>query len=162
VTRYLASFFWKRDYNTIPSSPTKSAENSFDLGSTSASPSNVIDFEKDAEEINFTAEEEDEIPHIESEFCTDPLRVVDKEFDAEVVDVGIISSEEQRPRFETPVNDQEELPVVLGEGKILSMRQIVKLAKYLPIVLQQHYWVLLYSVLRDGADFSTFFHRTRG
>jgi hypothetical protein len=166
VTRYLTSFFWKRDYNTVPSSPGKSVGNSFDLGSTSASPSNVIDFEKDAEEIlDFKNEDEATATSTttEAQFSVDPLRIVDKEFDAEIVEVGLISSADvELADSQLPVVEQLELPLILGEGKILSTSQISKLVKYLPIVLQHHAWVLLYSVLRNGADFTTFFNRTRG
>lgn len=115
----------------------------------------MIDFEKDAEEIP----EMSKIPPNEND--ADAFCFVDNEFDAEIVDVGSIgfpnSALDQIMASEEPSS-----PIVLTESKILSISQITKLVKYLPIVIQQHSWVLLYSVLRDGADFTTFFSRTRG
>jgi hypothetical protein len=153
VTRYISNFFWKKDYNAIPSSPGKNVCR-FD----STSPSNVIDFEKDAEEV--TADIPNEA-HL-NETGVDSFRFVDNEFDAEVVEISSIPLPDSG--FDQMIAPREEPspPVVLGEPRILTSSQIHKLARYLPIVIQQHYWVLLYSVLRDGADFSTFFSRTRG
>jgi hypothetical protein len=152
VSRYVSNFFWKKDNNNAPSSPGKDIHR-FD----STSPSNVIDFEKDAEEIT---EVPKEIPTNEN--CVDSFRFVDNEFDAEVVQVESMNF--PNSVLEQIISPEKDLtpPVVLGESKILSTSQITQLARHLPIVIQHYSWVLLYSVLRDGADFSTFFSRTRG
>lgn len=135
-----------------PSSPGKEVAEEI-LPHPSTSPTDILDFEKDVEEIDEIVKED-----FPSERSIDSLRVLDKEFDAEVVGVEITS-----PASQPEVTKSEErIPVLLGDGKILSTSQIIKLAKYLPIVIQDHFWVLLYSVYRDGADFTTFFSRTRG
>lgn len=52
-------------------------------------------------------------------------------------------------------------PVLLGEKKILCHEKASKLRRFLPTMQQFESWRLLYSVLNDGADFGSFFRRTK-
>ena len=53
-------------------------------------------------------------------------------------------------------------PVLIGEGKILRQDYAVKLRRLIPPRLQIENWRLLYSVLNDGADLTTFFRKAAG
>lgn len=91
-------------------------------------------------------------------------RLVDTEFDAELVEVN-------EDYFSSPTHSREgrthrPLSVVKvqlnGDGAILSQSQAQGLAMHLPVILQANKWTLLYSVLNNGADMFSFYKLTKG
>ena len=53
-------------------------------------------------------------------------------------------------------------PILLNEGNILCIDYATKLPIYLPPRLQIENWILLHSVLNDGADLNSFFRKIKG
>mmetsp|Transcript_30108 Transcript_30108/g.55964 ORF Transcript_30108/g.55964 Transcript_30108/m.55964 type:complete len:444 (+) Transcript_30108:161-1492(+) len=118
---------------------------------------------------------------------TDDNRIVDTEFDAELVEVnehyfsvtnrkgasksgskgrgsengggsgGGATTTRTRPRTKSIVKVE-----LHGNGCILSQSHAQALAAYLPAILQSNKWSLLYSVLNNGADLFSFYKLTKG
>lgn len=53
-------------------------------------------------------------------------------------------------------------PNIIGQGTILTCDVTAALTLHLPKTLQYDSWILLYSVLENGADLSTFYSRVSG
>lgn len=77
----------------------------------------------------------------------------------QAVTVPLISAERKRQQEKDEFDKIP--PTLLGEKKILSHEKAKKLRCFLPTMQQFESWRLLYSVLNDGADFGTFFRRTK-
>lgn len=56
---------------------------------------------------------------------------------------------------------EKPLPVLIGNGSILTAEYAKKLRRFLPSMQQVENWRLLYSVLKDGADLNSFFRKTK-
>eukprot|EP00602_Paraphysomonas_sp_CaronLab_P010849 CAMPEP_0185029626 /NCGR_PEP_ID=MMETSP1103-20130426/16032_1 /TAXON_ID=36769 /ORGANISM="Paraphysomonas bandaiensis, Strain Caron Lab Isolate" /LENGTH=365 /DNA_ID=CAMNT_0027564437 /DNA_START=105 /DNA_END=1199 /DNA_ORIENTATION=+ len=86
--------------------------------------------------------------------------VLDDEFDAEIVSM--------HPPRTSPAacsivpSPIQVAPVLVGDGAILRPALTGALAKHVPITLQADKWILLYSVLNDGADLTSFYGKTAG
>lgn len=105
---------------------------------------------------------------------TEGQRLVDTEFDAEVVEVdenyfspkkaaaavaGRRSTKlgNRSPRVKSLLRVE-----MSGNGGILLQSHAQALSAYLPAVLQANAWTLLYSVLNNGADLFSFYKLTKG
>lgn len=118
---------------------------------------------------------------------TEGNRLVDTEFDAELVEVnehhfsssnskgvsgdggsGCTSSTKQNMRrggglSRNRARTRSIVKVELhGDGCILTQPQAQAIAVYLPTILQANKWTLLYSVLNNGADLFSFYKLTKG
>jgi hypothetical protein len=87
------------------------------------------------------------------ENINDKYDTSDPEFDAIIVDKVSPVRETSNPQFPAPLN---------ASSSILSHTHADMLLPYLPIILQYDKWELLYSVLLNGADISTFYSKTKG
>ena len=71
------------------------------------------------------------------------------------------SSQIEKKRLYEKLPSESTPPILIGDRKILQLEQAEKLRRFLPSMQQIESWRLLYSVLNDGADFDTFFRRSR-
>ena len=53
-------------------------------------------------------------------------------------------------------------PILLGKNPLLTVQHAIQLRKNLPVQLQIENFVMLYSSMADGSDFSTFYRKVRG